>query len=66
MSKILWLASWFPNNNNPLVGDFIKRHAEAISLCQPVHVIHVERISNRKKERELRQLIQYSPIYLLS
>lgn len=46
---ILWLASWFPNECNPLAGDFIKRHAEALSLYQPVHVIHVEKIPNDKK-----------------
>src|SRR5262245_8083014 len=51
MSKILWLASWFPNDNDPLVGDFIKRHAEAVSLYQPVHVIHVERIADRSKTK---------------
>ncbi|MEP7318746.1 MAG: glycosyltransferase, partial [Panacibacter sp.] len=44
MKKTVWLASWFPNENDPLVGDFIKRHAEAVSLFQPVHVIHVEKI----------------------
>ena len=43
MKKTVWLASWFPNENDPLVGDFIKRHAEAVSLLQPVHVIHVEK-----------------------
>lgn len=46
---ILWLASWFPNEYNPLAGDFIKRHAEALSLYQRVHVIHVEKIPNDKK-----------------
>lgn len=43
MDKIVWLASWFPNKEEPLNGDFIKRHAEAVSLYKPVHVIHVKR-----------------------
>src|SRR4051812_40758654 len=49
---ILWLASWFPNKCNPLAGDFIKRHAEALSLYEPVHVIHVEKIPDDKKAAE--------------
>lgn len=47
---ILCLASWFPNEYNPLAGDFIKRHAEALSLYQPVHVIHVQKIPDDKKD----------------
>ncbi len=43
MDKIVWLASWFPSKEEPLNGDFIKRHAEAVSLLKPVHVIHVKR-----------------------
>lgn len=43
MNNIVWLASWFPSKEEPLTGDFIKRHAEAVSLFQPVHVIHVKR-----------------------
>jgi glycosyltransferase involved in cell wall biosynthesis len=50
MAKILWLASWFPNEYNPLAGDFIKRHAEALSLYKGVHVIHVEKIPDNKKD----------------
>ena len=41
--KILWLASWYPNRLFPFNGDFIKRHAEALSLYHDVHVIHVVR-----------------------
>lgn len=40
MNKVLWLASWFPNKNNPYTGDFIERHAQATSLFIPVHVLH--------------------------
>ena len=41
--KTLWLASWYPNRLFPFNGDFIKRHAEALSLYHDVHVIHVVR-----------------------
>lgn len=36
--KLLWLASWYPNRSSPYNGDFIMRHAEAVSL-------HVEKLT---------------------
>ena len=41
MNKVLWLASWYPNKTSPSNGDFIQRHAEAVSVYEPVHVIFV-------------------------
>lgn len=41
--KALWLASWYPSKLSPFNGDFIKRHAEAVSLYDDVHVIYVAR-----------------------
>lgn len=38
---VLWLASWYPNKISPLEGDFIQRHAQAVSLRMPVTVIYV-------------------------
>jgi glycosyltransferase involved in cell wall biosynthesis len=29
--SILWLASWYPNRTDPFHGDFIERHAQAVS-----------------------------------
>jgi glycosyltransferase involved in cell wall biosynthesis len=43
--KILWLASWYPNRCSPFNGDFIKRHAEAVSLFEEIQVICVIRDS---------------------
>lgn len=43
--KILWLASWYPNKCSPFNGDFIKRHAEAVSLFEEIQVICVIRDS---------------------
>lgn len=39
--KILWLPSWYPNKTAPFNGDFIKRHAEAVSLYDDIQVIYV-------------------------
>lgn len=41
MTKVLWLASWYPSPADPVLGDFIQRHADAVSRFVPVHVIHV-------------------------
>ncbi|MFT3747367.1 MAG: glycosyltransferase [Agriterribacter sp.] len=40
--KILWLASWYPNKISPLEGDFVQRHAIAVSKFSEVSVIYVE------------------------
>ena len=42
-SKILWLASWYPNKLEPLNGDFIERHAKAASLLNDITVIYVKK-----------------------
>jgi glycosyltransferase involved in cell wall biosynthesis len=39
--KILWLASWYPNRDDPFDGDFIQRHARAAALYDDIHVIFV-------------------------
>lgn len=39
--NVLWLASWYPNNNNPFDGDFIERHARAVSNFCRLTVLHV-------------------------
>ena len=41
MKNILWLASWYPNKLSPFDGDFLQRHAKAVSLFTQVHVIYV-------------------------
>jgi glycosyltransferase involved in cell wall biosynthesis len=41
MKKVLHLASWYPNKNSPFEGDFIQRHAIAISNYIQVTVLHV-------------------------
>jgi glycosyltransferase involved in cell wall biosynthesis len=44
--KILWLPGWYPNKLSPFNGDFIKRHAEAVSLYDDIQVIYVVRDVN--------------------
>ncbi|MEO8711730.1 MAG: glycosyltransferase [Parafilimonas sp.] len=39
--KVLWLASWYPDEYEPTNGDFVQRHAKAVSQLMYVDVIHV-------------------------
>jgi len=41
MTKLLWLASWYPNRINPFDGDFIERHAKAVSRFADVTVMFI-------------------------
>jgi glycosyltransferase involved in cell wall biosynthesis len=41
--RILWLASWYPNQLEQFTGDFIQRHAQASGLYSNIQVIHVVR-----------------------
>jgi glycosyltransferase involved in cell wall biosynthesis len=40
MKHILWLASWYPDEINPYNGDFIQRHAQAVSTHIPLTVVY--------------------------
>jgi hypothetical protein len=39
--KILWLTSWYPNKYEPVNGDFIQRHANAVAAFMPINLIHI-------------------------
>ncbi len=39
--KIIWLASWYPHPGNPYEGDFIQRHAKALSKFSDLTVFYV-------------------------
>ena len=39
--KVLFISSWFPNKENTTLGNFVKKHAEAVSLYANVSVLHV-------------------------
>ncbi len=36
--QVLFLSNWYPNRKNPFQGDFVKRHAIAISLFASVRI----------------------------
>ncbi|HEU5053689.1 MAG TPA: glycosyltransferase [Hanamia sp.] len=70
MHKVLFLASWFPSKVDPFNGDFIERHAKAISLNNQVFVIYVVKdpsikngitLVNKQFERNLISFIGYYP-----
>ena len=46
MKKVVWLCSWYPNRTNAFDGDFIQRHARAVSRFCHVHVIYVVKEKN--------------------
>lgn len=41
MKQVLWLASWYPDEISPYNGDFIQRHAIAVSQYMPVTVVYM-------------------------
>lgn len=45
--KVLWLCSWYPNKLKPYDGDFIQRHARAVSLLHNIHAIHIVKNEDR-------------------
>jgi glycosyltransferase involved in cell wall biosynthesis len=50
---ILWLPSWYPCRLTPYDGDFIQRHARAVALFTPVHVIHIIRDAKGELTRDV-------------
>ncbi len=72
--NILWLASWYPNKLMPYEGDFIQRHARAVSLLHKVHVISLKNddegvvtkgitIEDTQIENLTETVIYYKPFY---
>lgn len=43
MKSVLFLPSWYPSRLDAFTGDFIQRHAKALSLFTPVHVVFIVR-----------------------
>lgn len=41
--NILFLTSWYPTDNNPTLGNFIRSHAEASALYNKVDVVYVSK-----------------------
>lgn len=55
--KILFLANWYPDRENPVAGIFIKKHAEAASRFCEVAVLHV---SGAQKTQKNKYEIEYA------
>lgn len=59
--EILWLASWYPTELDPYSGDFIQRHARAVSAFRPVHVIHFAYDPDKKVTDDVTVSKHYHP-----
>lgn len=46
---ILFISSWFPNKLEPTNGNFVQRHAEAVSVFHDVEVLHAIGDPHQKK-----------------
>jgi len=65
--NILFISSWFPNKIEPSNGNFVQRHAEAVSLKHNVEILHaigdfdqdVKYIFDEKVINGIRTLIVY-------
>jgi glycosyltransferase involved in cell wall biosynthesis len=52
--NVLWITSWYPDQNNPVSGIFVREHARAASLFDNVSVFHLmERQTNVRGMWEL-------------
>jgi glycosyltransferase involved in cell wall biosynthesis len=49
--NVLFLCGWYPSKVSPTNGDFIQRHAEAVSLIHNVTIIHI--ISDKKSKKNI-------------
>lgn len=72
-SKILFISSWYPTRIHDFNGDFVKRHARAVSLFSQVtclHVIYDKDLKNKRfeivesKEDNLNEIIIYFKPFL--
>lgn len=66
--RVLWLCSWYPSEVEPFSGDFIQRHAQAVSHFADVHVLHavgssMNRVAARRANRILPGLSEDICIY---
>ena len=48
--NILFISTWFPNKTEPTAGNFVQRHAEAVSLLNNVEVLHTVGNFNQKEK----------------
>jgi hypothetical protein len=46
--KLLFLSRWYPHRNDPMLGLFVQRHAEAVARTCDVTVLYVQDDANIK------------------
>jgi len=51
--KILFLSSWYPNRLNPHLGNFVQRHADAVSKFNDVASLYVSSDPNLTKKFDI-------------
>ncbi|MBO9660269.1 MAG: glycosyltransferase, partial [Chitinophagaceae bacterium] len=54
MNRILWLASWYPNELALQEGDFIQRHARAVSRFLDIDLFYIVRDAEGKITRSVK------------
>jgi len=51
--KVLFITSWYPREENPVSGIFIREHAKAVSLIDQVAVLYGYQSDKVKKLYEV-------------
>ena len=49
MAKILFVSGWYPTDEDPSYGIFVRRHAQAAALNNPVSVLYVHTVSSEER-----------------
>lgn len=62
MIKALWLTSWYPNKLDAMNGDFIQRHAHAVSAFAKVDVIHAEPDVHLVMQNKPEEIMEQGPL----
>jgi glycosyltransferase involved in cell wall biosynthesis len=72
MSYILFLAGWYPSKDDLYLGDFVQRHAKAISIYNKVVVLYIVKsksvsslVVDIKESENLTEIIYYYPSSIL-
>lgn len=50
MPNVLFLTHWYPTPETPVNGNFIREHARAAALFQPVTLIHIQGVDANLRE----------------
>jgi glycosyltransferase involved in cell wall biosynthesis len=55
MKKVVWLASWYPDEEEPFNGDFVQRHAIAVAALMDITVLHIVQKDSNIHTQQYRQ-----------